>query len=503
MQSNEVKWLPLKSLQPNTGQVPGLPGNPRQWTEGDIKRIARSLKETPELFAARPIIVLPYSTPGADDCYVILGGNLRSEGARRNKMETVPCYILPSETPVDKLKEIVIKDNGSFGAWDYDALGNEWSDLPLPEWGVPAWDVEQDSSEPTKDASEDDFDAGEDAVETRCKPGDIWQLGEHRLICADSTQGVTFDRLMNGKEARLCVTSPPYGVGKDYEQKGLAHWEKTIYAVIDEITKHARIIVWNIGDLFATGTQFIEPTSMYSTWRMKENGFPLMYIRIWKKQGGNFAGTNPYYTVSMKPVQEYEWLLCYAKGDYEKDYRPIIDWFSKQAKIAGLNNQILKEITGAGFMFGHWFTSHQFSIMDEANYNKVKKYCAEHSIAAFERSYDDIRREYDDLNIFAKLLPKEEESAWGQWAIWDISTVNKRTGGHPAEFPVELPARFIKMHTRPGDIILEPFCGAGTTMIAAEQLGRVCYGVELDPHYCDIILARWEKLTDRKAQKIE
>lgn len=154
-------------------------------------------------------------------------------------------------------------------------------------------------------------------------------------------------------------------------------------------------------------------------------------------------------------------------------------------------------------MFGHWFTSHQFSIMDEANYNKVKKYCAEHSIAAFERSYDDIRREYDDLNIFAKLLPKEEESAWGQWAIWDISTVNKRTGGHPAEFPVELPARFIKMHTRPGDIILEPFCGAGTTMIAAEQLGRVCYGVELDPHYCDIILARWEKLTDRKAQKIE
>lgn len=142
MQSNEVKWLPLKSLQPNTGQVPGLPGNPRQWTEGDIKRIARSLKETPELFAARPIIVLPYCTPGADDCYVILGGNLRSEGARRNKMQTVPCYILPSETPVDKLKEIVIKDNGSFGAWDYDALGNEWSDLPLPEWGVPAWDVD-------------------------------------------------------------------------------------------------------------------------------------------------------------------------------------------------------------------------------------------------------------------------------------------------------------------------------------------------------------------------
>ena len=161
MQSNEVKWLPLKSLQPNTGQVPGLPGNPRQWTEGDIKRIARSLKETPELFVARPIIVLPFSTPGADDCYVILGGNLRSEGARRNKMQTVPCYILPSDTPVAKLKEIVIKDNGSFGAWDYDSLGNEWSELPLPEWGVPAWDVEGEGNE---------IPEGLDMGETKMKP---------------------------------------------------------------------------------------------------------------------------------------------------------------------------------------------------------------------------------------------------------------------------------------------------------------------------------------------
>lgn len=194
MQSNEVKWLPLKSLQPNTGQVPGLPGNPRQWTEGDVKRIARSLKETPELFVARPIIVLPYSTPGADDCYVILGGNLRSEGARRNKMQTVPCYILPTETPVAKLKEIVIKDNGSFGAWDYDSLGNEWSDLPLPEWGVPAWDVEDKKPE----AKEDNFDEDQGEIHIRCKKGDIWQLGEHRLVCGDSTDLDTVKSLMGG-----------------------------------------------------------------------------------------------------------------------------------------------------------------------------------------------------------------------------------------------------------------------------------------------------------------
>ena len=153
-------------------------------------------------------------------------------------------------------------------------------------------------------------------------------------------------------------------------------------------------------------------------------------------------------------------------------------------------------------MYGHWFTSHQWAMLDEPNYTKIAAYCRENGIHAFERDYDELRREYENLNIYGKILTKDEESAWGQWAVWEIATVNKRTGDHPAEFPVELPARCIKMHSRPGDIILEPFCGAGTTLIAAEQLGRKCYGVELDPHYCDIILARWEKLTGQTAKKI-
>ena len=138
MKTDTIVWLPLDRLQKNTGQVPGLPANPRQWTDGDVRRIARSLKETPELFPANPLKVLPFGAPEGD-AYVILGGNLRSEGARRNGMKEVPCYVFPADTQAKKLKEIVIKDNGSFGAWDYDALGNAWDDLPLTEWGVPAW----------------------------------------------------------------------------------------------------------------------------------------------------------------------------------------------------------------------------------------------------------------------------------------------------------------------------------------------------------------------------
>ena len=130
----QITKLKLSELAPNTGQIPGLPINPRQWTKGDVEKIAASLKETPELFEARPLLVIPH-----DGQYVILGGNLRFEGARANKMKEAPAIIFPEDTPVEKLKEVVIKDNGSFGAWDVDSLANEWGDLPLEEWGVPEW----------------------------------------------------------------------------------------------------------------------------------------------------------------------------------------------------------------------------------------------------------------------------------------------------------------------------------------------------------------------------
>lgn len=141
--------IALKDLVQNTGQIPGLPANPRQWTKKEIDKIAKSLQETPELFEARPIIVIPW-----EGKYIILGGNLRYEGCKRNKDKDAPCFIIPDDTPVDKMKEIIIKDNGSFGEWDYDALGNLWDDLPLADWGVPAWENPSSASEEKKDISD-------------------------------------------------------------------------------------------------------------------------------------------------------------------------------------------------------------------------------------------------------------------------------------------------------------------------------------------------------------
>ena len=152
MQTQRIK---VKDLAPNRGQIPGLPSNPRQWTRTEIDKIAKSLKETPELFEARPIIVTPW-----EGKYIILGGNLRYEGCKANKDTDAPCIVIPEGTPVDKMKEIVVKDNGAFGAWDYDALANEWDDLPLVDWGVPAWNPENETETDTPDISPDDF--GED-----------------------------------------------------------------------------------------------------------------------------------------------------------------------------------------------------------------------------------------------------------------------------------------------------------------------------------------------------
>ena len=149
-------YLPIESVEQNTGQIEGLPSNPRQWTQTDINRLAKSLEETPELFEARPLIVYPHA-----DKYVILGGNLRYEGAKKNGMKDVPAHILDEGLDVEKLKEIVLKDNSSFGDWDMDALANEWDDLPLREWGIdmPDWgSVNVGEQEDT--AHKDEMDKG-------------------------------------------------------------------------------------------------------------------------------------------------------------------------------------------------------------------------------------------------------------------------------------------------------------------------------------------------------
>ena len=141
----EFNKIPLGSLDFNTGQIAGLPANPRSWTDAEIKKLAKSMKATPELAEARGCIVVPYKGR-----FVVLGGNLRLAAAKFLKWPAIMCAVLPEGTKVAKLKEVVLKDNSSFGSWDLSMLRKDWSEFDLSGWGI---DVTWDTAGPAPDAS--------------------------------------------------------------------------------------------------------------------------------------------------------------------------------------------------------------------------------------------------------------------------------------------------------------------------------------------------------------
>lgn len=279
--------------------------------------------------------------------------------------------------------------------------------------------------------------AGELREKWHVEPGQVWQLGDHRLICGDCTDAMVVQRVMDGERARMAVTSPPYGVGKSYETKGIAAWYETVRPCIAILCDLADVVVWQLGDLYSTGGQYIEPTLAYSINMFTERGFRPLWLRIWEKQGMNF-GVGPYHLVSNKPVQQYEHILAVGTDEEAID-RTDFEW------IAGF----------AG-----------------------PKY------------------------RFVKRLTRQDRRAWGYAGVWRINTV-PANDDHPAMYPLELPERCIKMHSDAGDVVLEPFAGSGTTLIACERLGRRCRGVELDPGYVAVTLERWATMTGQTPTLME
>lgn len=185
----------------NEGQLGWLPTNPRQWTREDVEKTKASLGNDPDFTEERPVLVVE-----CDGKLLVFAGNLRTTAARALKWEYISAVLYTPENDEDKdtIKRRSILDNGAFGSWDFDMLANEWDDLPLSDWGVPAWsteDVELESVS-AKDVQEDDFDEEKDHIEVRCKKGDVWQLGEHRLMCGDSVSLEDVKRLMGGGGSR-------------------------------------------------------------------------------------------------------------------------------------------------------------------------------------------------------------------------------------------------------------------------------------------------------------
>ena len=396
-----------------------LTNNPRIIRDKEFKNLCRSIKDNPKFFEARPLILSNRTGE-----LIIIAGNQRYEAAKALKMKEAPTYLMEGLTE-EKEKEITIRDNTNQGEWDMDLL-SAWDDLPLIEWGVdipPDWGSSP-VAEGTADA-EPQIDRAEELNKTwGVKLGDLWQIGEHRLLCGDSTKKEDVERVMDGEKADMSVTSPPYGVGKSYENKGIGPWFDTIRPVIKNIVEWANVVVWQIGDLYSTGSQFIEPTLSYSISMFADNGMRPLWFRIWEKQGINY-GVGAYHLVTNKPAQQYEYIATFG-GDEDA--------------------------------------------VDETDYE---------FIAAFGNS------KYK----FTKRLSRQEKKAWGYAGVWKINTV-KANDVHVAMYPLELPTRVIKMHSDVVGIILDPFLGSGTTMVACQNLNRKCRGIEISPDYCAVILQR-------------
>jgi DNA modification methylase len=314
-------------------------------------------------------------------------------------MKTVPAVVYYPETDEDRLtvKRRAMKDNGSFGAWDYDALANEWDDLPLQDWGVPAWDTEKET--PPATATEDDFNEDTDNVETRCKRGDVWVLGEHRLMCGDSTDADCLAKLMNGHKADMVFTDPPYGV----EYQSNARKEK-----FDKI---------------------------------KNDDTMLDFLPVLKPYVRGFV----FVCASWKNVDEW---IVYFKAHYP--FTNMVVWNKGGGGLGDLKH-------------------------------------------SFATDYELILVSNNGQELKGKRIG----------SVWNAGRDNGNDYLHPTQKPVTLSATAIENTTDAGGIVADLFGGSGSTLIACEQLGRKCYTMELDEHYCDVILARWEKLTGKTAERVE
>lgn len=204
----KVVMIPLNRLEGNNGQIPGVPANPRRITKEKYDRLKKSIQDDPEFLLIHPAIVMPFN-----NVYVTLCGNMRLRAVTDLGYEELPCTVLPADTPVEKQKAYATKDNNSFGEWDWDMIANDWSDMPLLDWGMdfPEDWLEGNKNDDSKQAKDDDFDPDAEAPK-RCSLGDIWQLGRHRLLVGDSTDPEQLGRLMDGKKADLWLTDPPYNV---------------------------------------------------------------------------------------------------------------------------------------------------------------------------------------------------------------------------------------------------------------------------------------------------
>lgn len=374
--------------------------------DDQITRIASSIREFGFL---NPVLI--------DRDFNIIAGHGRVLASKKLGLTEIPCLFVEGLTEAQR-KAYVLADNklGELAEWDMELVNLELEALEDMDFDISLTGFDLFEDEEEQDVEEDEIPEN---VETKCKPGDIWKLGDHRLICGDSTNLSVIEKLMSGALADMVFTDPPYGVSYTGGMK------------IED------------GHIKGNGKKEIKNDSL------DYDGFYSFlydaFLNI-KTASKNKSAIYVFYTHS----RSREFLNAFYDAGLKQ--RSIIIWH----KTSG----------GFGDFMAQYMNAYEPCIYG-SNGETVNWY-----------------------------------GATNEKTVWDIDK-EKKCDLHPTMKPLELVARAIKNSSKTWDSVLDIFGGSGSTLIACEQLKRKCYTVELDPHYCDVIIQRWENLTGQIAELVE
>ena len=393
------------------------PNNPRIIKDDKFKKLVQSIKDFPEMLNIRPIVV--------NKDMIILGGNMRFKACKEAGLKEVPIII--TDLTEEKQREFLIKDNTSGGEWDWEVLANEWDVEELESWGLDVPELEIPTILETE-PEEDDFEIPNE-IETDIVLGDLFEIGEHRLLCGSSTEMDTWQKLMNDKLADMVMTDPPYNV--DYQggtglkimndkmdNNSFYQFLYDFYTALGSYTKKGG--AWYVWHADSEGANFRQA--------MKDAGIMVKQCLIWVKNS-----------------------MVLGRQDYQWKHEPCLYGWKEGA--------------------AHYFTNermHTTVIEDKIDVRKLTK--------------DQMK------NMLIDIMSDKNKTT-----IINCDKPSRNTE-HPTMKPILLLAPLIKNSSKENELVADGFLGSGSTMVASHQLNRKCYGMELDPKYCQVIVDRMRKL---------
>ena len=313
------------------------PNNPRFMTESKKEKLKSNIKNFPKMMKLRPIII--------DKDNVIIGGNMRYIMMKELGYSEIPegWVVKADDLTDDERRRFIITDNIPYGDWDEDKLANEWEIEELQEWGIELPELEIETKE-------DDFDvdkAVEAVKEPICKRGDIWQLGEHRLMCGDSNKNEDLKRLIGEEKADLSFCDPPYNIGYDYwdylDNKETGEYKKWCEEWFNKLVKLCPIILLTIGQWNLKMWFDIEKPLGIINWiaRNKTSGSKISLFSVWE----------PILVYSKKIKRKrinnsdsLESLIVRSNDDFIDDVNEAIEYVKQNDDLIEINNSRQKNI---------------------------------------------------------------------------------------------------------------------------------------------------------------